>query len=200
MQEFLLGQPKAPWTDLLRVDILNIIGLSIVLLGALFGAVSWLASMGAPSFPDPRDQKQDKSAGKAQSFPARMRARLAVAATLVACGIVLATPPLWTTRRPRWLPWFLESYINGVHIYDQPQSWLFPLFPLVGICASPQVWRSAACCFLLLGAPPRKWLPTGWTAASGAAALRPRLLGWTRARKVSMTPRTTSGTPVRNSS
>src|SRR5262249_8414683 len=31
--------------------------------------------------------------------------------------------------RPRWLPWPLESYINGVHIFDKPQPWLFPLFP-----------------------------------------------------------------------
>jgi fucose 4-O-acetylase-like acetyltransferase len=48
---------------------------------------------------------------------------------VVALGIAMATPPLWTTLRPRWLPWYLESYINGVHIYDKPQSWLFPIFP-----------------------------------------------------------------------
>jgi len=41
------------------------------------------------------------------------------------------TPWLWTTHRPRWLPWPLESYINGVHIYGQPQPWLFPMFPWV---------------------------------------------------------------------
>jgi len=29
-RKFLLGQPWAPWTDILRVDVLNIIGLSIV--------------------------------------------------------------------------------------------------------------------------------------------------------------------------
>jgi len=23
--------------------------------------------------------------------------------------VAAATPPLWTTFRPRWLPWFLES-------------------------------------------------------------------------------------------
>src|SRR5271154_2498355 len=33
LQEFLLGQPWAPWTDLLRVDILNTIGLSMMLMG-----------------------------------------------------------------------------------------------------------------------------------------------------------------------
>jgi fucose 4-O-acetylase-like acetyltransferase len=41
----------------------------------------------------------------------------------------MATPPLWTTHRPKFLPWPIESYINGVHIFGQPQPWLFPLFP-----------------------------------------------------------------------
>jgi fucose 4-O-acetylase-like acetyltransferase len=36
---------------------------------------------------------------------------------------------IWTTWRPRWLPWYFESYIDGVHIFDKPQPWLFPLFP-----------------------------------------------------------------------
>jgi hypothetical protein len=43
----------------------------------------------------------------------------------------MVTPPLYTTLRPRWLPWFLESYVNGVHIYNVPQAWLFPIFPWV---------------------------------------------------------------------
>jgi uncharacterized membrane protein len=30
VQEFVLGQPWAPWTDLLRVDVLNTIGFSII--------------------------------------------------------------------------------------------------------------------------------------------------------------------------
>ena len=41
----------------------------------------------------------------------------------------MITPPLWTTLRPKFLPWPLESYINGVHIFSSPQPWLFPLFP-----------------------------------------------------------------------
>src|SRR5260370_2301464 len=32
LQEFLLGLPNAPWTDRLRVDILNVIGLSLLML------------------------------------------------------------------------------------------------------------------------------------------------------------------------
>jgi uncharacterized membrane protein len=100
VQEFVLGQPWSPWTDLLRVDVLNVIGVSLMLMGA----VCWLA---------------------------RSSAANAILAAAVALGIALATPPLWTTWRPRWLPWYLESYINGVHTYNVPQSWLFPIFPWV---------------------------------------------------------------------
>src|SRR2546427_2631976 len=35
VQEFALGYPWSPWTDLLRVDVLNILGLSMVLMGVL---------------------------------------------------------------------------------------------------------------------------------------------------------------------
>jgi uncharacterized membrane protein len=98
VQEFALGWPWSPWTDLLRVDILNTIGLSIVLMGV----VCWLA---------------------------RRRGTNMILALAASLGVALGTPPLWTTHRPRWLPWYLESYINGVHIYNKPQSWLFPLFP-----------------------------------------------------------------------
>ncbi len=98
LQEFLLGQPWAPWTDLLRVDVLNIIGLSMMLMGV----VCRLAGPGTAS---------------------------AILAAMVAILIAMATPPLWTTHRPRFLPWYLESYINGVHNLGQPQPWLFPLFP-----------------------------------------------------------------------
>ena len=41
VQEFLLGQPYAPWTDLLRVDVLNIIGVSIILMGMMCGLAGW---------------------------------------------------------------------------------------------------------------------------------------------------------------
>src|SRR5258708_23472851 len=49
----------------------------------------------------------------------------------VAAAVAVVTPWLWTTYRPRWLPWPLESYINGVHIFAPPQPLLFPLFPLI---------------------------------------------------------------------
>jgi hypothetical protein len=43
--------------------------------------------------------------------------------------ISLLTPPLWTTWRLRWLPWPIQSYVNGVHNLGEPQAWLFPVFP-----------------------------------------------------------------------
>src|SRR6266851_1802598 len=113
VQEFLLGWRWVPWTDLLRVDVLNIIGLSMVLMGAVCYA-------SVPHVP---------SAAEATQGISRERAISIVVSLLVALTIALATPPLWTTHRPRWLPWYLESYVNGVHIFGKPQPWLFPLFP-----------------------------------------------------------------------
>ncbi len=101
VQEYLLGIPWAPWTDLLRVDILNTIGISIMLMGVV-GRLT------------------------------RSRAANITVALLATAGIAFATPFLYTTWRPRWLPWYLESYINGVHIYDSPRPWLFPIFPWAG--------------------------------------------------------------------
>ena len=110
VQEYALGYPWSPWTDLLRVDVLNILGLSMILMGIL----CWLTAQ----------DSTDSSAAIAAS-----RTRAILAALCIAAVVALATPPLWTTLRPRWLPWPLESYINGVHIFNLPQPWLFPLFP-----------------------------------------------------------------------
>ena len=104
IQEFILGFRTAPWSDLLRVDVLNILGLSMMLMGVL----CWLASAATPSL---------------------ARRRSVFAALFSAALIALATPPLWTTRRPSFLPWPLESYINGAHTFHEPQHWLFPIFP-----------------------------------------------------------------------
>jgi uncharacterized membrane protein len=115
LQEFLLGQPSAPWTDLLRVDVLNVIGLSIVLMGLL----CWVVASG-------RESAVGNEKNSAIGFS---RTKYVLASIAVAATIALATPPLWTTHRLRWLPWYLETYINGVHTFDQPQPWLFPIFP-----------------------------------------------------------------------
>lgn len=105
LQEYLIAWGWAPWSDLFRVDILNIIGLAMMLMALVCGAALRLASM------------------------ERCRATLVASAALVATLISLLSPPLWTTWRLSFLPWQLESYINGVHNLGTPQPWLFPLFP-----------------------------------------------------------------------
>jgi uncharacterized membrane protein len=104
LQEFALGFRSAPWTDLLRVDVLNILGLAMMLMSVF----CWITGKGPA---------------------ATARARGMAGGILVAAALALFTPLLWTTRRLRFLPWPVESYINGVHIFNQPQPWLFPVFP-----------------------------------------------------------------------
>jgi uncharacterized membrane protein len=105
LQEYVIAWGWAPWSDLLRVDILNTIGLSMMLMGAMCWIVLKL------------------------STGSRTRQVMGATAGGVALAISLLTPPLWTDWRPQWLPWPIESYINGVHNLGQPQSWLFPVFP-----------------------------------------------------------------------
>ncbi len=114
VQEFALGYGYAPWTDLLRVDVLNILGLSMMLMGVL----CWLSAGRASA-----------NVAAVSQTVAISRTRGIVASLVAATLVAMATPLLWTTYRPRALPWPLESYINGVHIYGVPQPWLFPLFP-----------------------------------------------------------------------
>ena len=121
VQEFLLGRPYAPWTDLLRVDILNIIGIAIILMGV----VCWLASLRT------RDAQATTAAAAGSGTGTVPRSRYVIYAVGAAAVIALAKTPLWTTHQPRWLPWYLESYVNGVHNLGAPQSWLFPIFPWV---------------------------------------------------------------------
>ena len=119
-QEFLLGQPGAPWTDLLRVDILNVIGVAIMLMGLM----CWVAGLRASD----AGQMGERGDAVPRALPRR---RYVIASAAIAALIALATPPLWTTHQPRWLPWPVESYINGVHNLGAPQPWLFPIFPWV---------------------------------------------------------------------
>jgi len=107
VQEFTLAMGHAPWTDLLRVDVLNVIGLSLILMGI----ICRVAATGSET--DVRS----------------LRNRTVVAALLTATFIAVLTPPLWTTWQPHWRAWWLESYLNGVHTFGTPQPWLFPVFP-----------------------------------------------------------------------
>lgn len=124
LQEYVLGYPKSPWTDMFRVDVLNILGLSIVLMSVL----CWL--IGRQVAPK---SLINTSVGLSDGIPlTKFRHRAIFVALLTAALITLATPPLWTTRRPRWLPWQLETYINGIHNFNEPQHWLFAIFPWSG--------------------------------------------------------------------
>jgi len=105
LQEYLIAWGWAPLSDLLRVDVLNTIGLSMMLMGV----VCWLVL----------------------SIQRGAHAKLALILTSAGTALLISllTPPLWTTWRPTWLPWPLESYINGVHNLGTPQAGLFPIFP-----------------------------------------------------------------------
>ena len=105
LQEFVVSWGWAPGSDLLRVDVLNAIGLSMMLMG--LGC--WIVL--------------------SITHGNRVRLVLGLMAVSVAAIISLLAPLVWTSWRPRWLPWPLESYVNGVHNLNEPQSWLFPIFP-----------------------------------------------------------------------
>jgi uncharacterized membrane protein len=106
LQEYVLGYPKSPWTDLLRVDVLNILGIAMILMGV----VCWLAA-----------SRRLEVSRRVAMFGA------VVLATIVA----MVTPVLYTTHRLQFLPWPIESYIDGVHTFNAPQPWLFPIFPWI---------------------------------------------------------------------
>jgi uncharacterized membrane protein len=105
LQEFLIAWGWAPKSDLARVDILNTIGLSMILMALVSGLALRAVS------------------------PRSRRSALVAASLSAGALIALLTPPLWTTARPSWLPWPIESYLNGCHNLGAPQPWLFPIFP-----------------------------------------------------------------------
>jgi uncharacterized membrane protein len=132
IQEYLISLGWAPWSDLFRVDILNTIGLSIILMGAVCWGILALGRVApalharsGPYIVNPGETPHGATAA------AQSRRDLAIAAFLVCVAIAALTPLLWTTWRPRFLPWELETYINGVHNLGQPQPWLFPIFPWI---------------------------------------------------------------------
>jgi len=142
LQEFLIAWGWAPRSDLLRVDILNIIGLSMILMALTCGIVLALCKNPGNSSQDVTSYKDLPSTGSYQGMPSgvpnsakngsgfsRWRIALVSGSLAVATLIALLTPPLYTTWRPTWLPWPLESYIDGCHNLGSPQPWLFPLFP-----------------------------------------------------------------------
>jgi uncharacterized membrane protein len=142
IQEYVISLGWAPWSDLFRVDILNTIGLSIMLMGVVCWAVLRMrgvapalqarsgdpghsATSGAGVDGHPYTNPLDSSAAVSS------RRDLVTAALLVSAAMAAITPLLWTIWRPRFLPWELETYINGVHNLGRPQPWLFPIFPWI---------------------------------------------------------------------
>lgn len=123
LQEYAIAWGWAPKSDLLRVDILNTIGLSMMLMGVLCWIVLSLNMWGQP----PSAVLPGEARRTGDLF--RSRRYLIASAASVSLLISLLSPLLWTTWRPDWLPWPVESYINGVHNLGTPQAWLFPVFP-----------------------------------------------------------------------
>jgi len=155
LQEYLISWGWAPKTDLLRVDVLNTIGLSMMLMGV----VCWITLarfLGLWRLGLWRHEREEET--KEDTIP---RAALVMTAAGTALLISLLTPPLWTTWRPTWLPWPLESYVDGVHNLGVSQAGLFPVFPWTGfafaglavgfILQSPWARAQEARAFLVLG-------------------------------------------------
>jgi len=104
LQEYLIAWGWAPWSDLLRVDILNTIGVSMMLMGLLCWVVLSVSGLRSGGWIGP-------------------------AAVGIALAISLLSPLIWTRWRPAWLPWPIQSYFDGAHNLGEPQAWLFPIFP-----------------------------------------------------------------------
>jgi uncharacterized membrane protein len=118
LQEFVIAWGWAPKSDLLRVDILNCIGVSMMLMGiACWVVLAATARSGRAA---------DGSSSATKNDP---RVALVLTAAGISLLISLLSPPLWTTWQPRWLPWPIESYIDGVRNLGAPQAGLFPIFP-----------------------------------------------------------------------
>ena len=129
MQEYIVAWGWAPKSDLLRVDVLNTIGASMMLMGVM----CWFVNRTTSELALREKENSDPSAGNpSDKGQVSNRRALILVAAGVALAISLLSPLLWTVWRPLWLPWPLESYIDGVHNIGTPQAGLFPLFPWAG--------------------------------------------------------------------
>jgi uncharacterized membrane protein len=150
LQEYAIALGWAPWSDLFRVDILNTIGVSLIMLGVM----CWLVLAIIERTPA---GERPSSLGRSENT-----ASLIITALLTTVVISAFTPLLWTTWRPHFLPWELETYINGVHNLGQPQSGFFPIFPWAAfafaglalgfLLTSPRVKKIGAYTFLAIAA------------------------------------------------
>jgi uncharacterized membrane protein len=118
LQEYLIAWGWAPFSDLFRVDVLNIIGLSMIFMALLCGLILKINAAMVES-----------NINTSELPPRAPLAALVAASIAITALIALLTPPLYTNWRPTWLPWQLESYIDGCHNLGAPQPWLFCIFP-----------------------------------------------------------------------
>ena len=165
LQEYVIAWGWAPKSDLLRVDILNTIGVSMMLMGVLCWVVLSVCGAGAPA----REMPKAKIAPQG----GQTRIYLILAAGATALLISLLSPMLWTTWRPDWLPWPIESYINGVHNLATPQAWLFPIFPWGGFA-----FAGLAVGFILQGQWTRTYEARMFFALGGIGLLLIELSRW----------------------
>lgn len=173
IQEFAISYRWAPWSDLFRVDILNTIGISIILMGVMCWLVLRTGGIGrVPARERPgragegsRPHVSGGERGGASFSEAPQTAKLILAAMLCAAAISALTPMLWTAWRPRFLPWQLETYINGVHNLGEPQAWLFPIFPWTGFA-----FAGLAFGLVMISERPRS-LGAGFFSAAGLAGI-----------------------------
>ena len=124
IQEYVLGIGVSPWTDLFRVDILNMLGISMMMMGVL----CWLTGAMAKTGTSLTQSAQRDAEGTERLR--RVRGWSIAAAIAAAAIVALATPLIWN-RRFSFLPWEIETYFNGVHTFKAPQPWLFPMFPWI---------------------------------------------------------------------
>ncbi len=155
LQEYLIAWGWAPWTDLFRVDILNVIGLSMIFMALLCGLVLATVSRG----PQQSNLEPAQRSTEAPVFP------LVSASVAITTLIALLTPPLYTTWRPTWLPWEVESYIDGCHNLGAPQHWLFCIFPWTAFA-----FAGLAAGFILFGGRARERTALILTAFAGIGA------------------------------
>jgi len=155
LQEYLIAWGWAPWTDLFRVDILNVIGLSMIFMALLCGLVLATVSRGS----------QQSSLEPAEAPTEAPVIPLVSASIAITTLIALLTPPLYTTWRPTWLPWQLESYIDGCHNLGAPQPWLFCIFPWTAFA-----FAGLAAGFILFGGRARERTASILTSFAGIGA------------------------------
>jgi uncharacterized membrane protein len=170
LQEYLIAWGWAPWTDLFRVDILNVIGLSMILMALLYGLVLRTAAGETTNAGEGNSRASSSAAGSSATSSSANApvAALVIAAVATVVAIALLTPPLYTTWRPTWLPWEIESYVDGCHNLGAPQPWLFCMFPWSGFAFAG---LAAGAILFSDRARARTAQTLAWFAAIGAAAI-----------------------------